>query len=76
MSDPEVSKIERKLEEILAPLKVTNNPERKRMLLKQMRTLMADLDTVVFDHSMHRLFLITSRLKCAPALRIPPARFE
>jgi hypothetical protein len=51
MSEPEVASIERKLAEILAQPKVTNDPERKRMLLKQMRTLMAGLDTIVFDHT-------------------------
>jgi hypothetical protein len=51
MSNPDIAGVEKKLDEIVAQLKATNDPERKRALLKQMRTLMAQLDSLVFDQT-------------------------
>jgi uncharacterized membrane-anchored protein len=51
MAAPEITTIEQKLEQVVVDLKKTNDPERKRALLKQMRTLMAELDEFVFDHT-------------------------
>lgn len=51
MTDPDVTTVERKLDETLAQLKATRDPERKRILLKQMRTQMMELDRLVFDHT-------------------------
>jgi hypothetical protein len=51
MTTPEISAIEQKLDEVVTKLKATHDPEQKRALLKQMRTLMAELDKVVFDSS-------------------------
>ena len=51
MTKPEIAVVERKLEEVLTKLKDAHDPEQKRALLKQMRTLMAELDKLVFDHT-------------------------
>jgi hypothetical protein len=50
MTDTVIADVERKLDEIVAKLKLSNDPEHKRQLLKQMRALMADLDRFVFGH--------------------------
>ena len=49
MTAPEIQVIQQKLDDTLAQLKDMHDPERKRELLKQMRSLMATLDKLVFD---------------------------
>ena len=51
MTAPEVQVVQRKLDETLAQIRQTQDPERKRALLKEMRVLMAQLDSLVFDHT-------------------------
>jgi hypothetical protein len=51
MAEPVVASLEKQLDETVVQLKATNDPERKRALLKQMRTLMEELDRLVFDHT-------------------------
>lgn len=42
MTKPEIAVVEQKLEEVLTKLKDAHDPEQKRALSKQMRTLMSN----------------------------------
>lgn len=48
VNDTAIADVEQKLDEIVTKLKLSNDPEHKRQLLKQMRALMADIDRFVF----------------------------
>jgi len=53
MTDQGTHGLEQKLDSVIAQLKTAHDPSTRRLLLAEMRRLMAELDRVVFDP--HRL---------------------
>jgi hypothetical protein len=49
MTEPEIATLEKKLDDVLARLKETRDPQLRRSLLAEMRGLMAELDRFVLD---------------------------
>jgi hypothetical protein len=49
MRDPAITALEEKLDDVLSKLKKSTDPVLRRNLLAEMRTLMAELDRLVFD---------------------------
>jgi metal-sulfur cluster biosynthetic enzyme len=51
MTDPAIAAVEQKLEEVTAKLKKCTDPRIRRNLLVEMRTLIAELNTLVLDRT-------------------------